>query len=320
MKAHIAELKAGHVEEAARVASRRFAALRARVPHLPAAYEEPALLFERIARLVERGVGVAAFDGARMVGALAGYSIGAFGGRPTTMSPEWANGLDAPAEPGLLEAMYAEVAPTWLRRGSETHAVCVLAHDTAALETWAAMGFGRIVCDAVRSLAPIPDGEGAVGVRRGEPGDAERILPLSAALADHLAAPPIYVIDREDEDRLAWEETLHDPSMAVWLALRRGSVVGYLRQGPATRTACGIIVDEKTTSITGAYVSPAARGEGIATALLAQAIRWGRDQGYVRCSVDFETANAAAARFWLSHFEPVVVSLARTHDPRAVAP
>jgi GNAT superfamily N-acetyltransferase len=176
-----------------------------------------------------------------------------------------------------------------------------------------------MVCDALRSLDPISVVPGRFEVRRAGPEDIGAISPLAQGLREHLATPPIYVLDEESsEDRAAWEATLRDPAMAVWLAARGGATLGYLRQGPATRDACAVIVDEGTTSITGAYVEPTARGDGVATALLARAVDWGREQGYVRCSVDFEAANGPAARFWMRHVAPVVISLGRTLDPRLV--
>ena len=39
--------------------------------------------------------------------------------------------------------------------------------------------------------------------------------------------------------------------------------------------------------------------------------RWARDEGYQRCSVDFETMNTLAAHFWPRHFRPVCYSLGR---------
>ena len=319
MKLRIVRLEKEHVEEAARLVGRRCAALRACVSSLPPAYDDPAAFSSRLLRLVDRGVGVAAFEGERMVGLLGAYSIGTLYGRPCMLSPEWGNGAETTVARHAVEAMYREVAPEWLRQGGEVHAICALAHDVAALEGWAWVGFGRMVCDALRSLDPISVAPNGVQVRRAGPEDVDVILPLAQGLREHLATPPIYVLDPESsEDRVAWDTTLGDPRMAVWIAVRGRAALGYLRQGPATRDACAVIVDEGTTSITGAYVEPKARGEGVATALLARAVDWGRKQGYVRCSVDFETANGPAARFWMRHFAPVVISVGRTLDPRLV--
>lgn len=111
---------------------------------------------------------------------------------------------------------------------------------------------------------------------------------------------------------------LADPDHAVWLALRNGNPLAFLLNGPASDDASTIIYDEGTTSITGAYTVPEARGTGIATALLNHALAWARKTGYERCAVDFETTNPPARRFWMRHFTPVIYSLGRHIDRRAL--
>ncbi|GAH27730.1 unnamed protein product, partial [marine sediment metagenome] len=78
------------------------------------------------------------------------------------------------------------------------------------------------------------------------------------------------------------------------------------------------IVDEKTTSIYGAFTMKNMRGSGIATALLNHALEFARVAEYERCAVDFEPMNLAGSRFWLKHFKPVCLSLFRQIDLRVI--
>ena len=57
------------------------------------------------------------------------------------------------------------------------------------------------------------------------------------------------------------------------------------------------------------------RGLDIATRLLQRGVEWARTEGYVRCSVDFETANVQATRFWSRHFQIICRSLGRRVNP-----
>ena len=97
-----------------------------------------------------------------------------------------------------------------------------------------------------------------------------------------------------------------------------GTPVAYLLLGPASKNASTIIRDEGTSSITGAYTQPEARGAGIATALLKHGLAWAIERGYTRCAVDFEPMNPQARRFWVRHFTPVSYALERHIDSRAV--
>jgi GNAT superfamily N-acetyltransferase len=91
----------------------------------------------------------------------------------------------------------------------------------------------------------------------------------------------------------------YDPSVEIMLV------------GPASEDAARIVRDERTASISGAFVRPEHRRAGVADALLDAAVSWARDGGYERLAVDFETANLLATRFWTRHFRPVTYSLCR---------
>ena len=101
-------------------------------------------------------------------------------------------------------------------------------------------------------------------------------------------------------------------------ALSDEDVVAYFAR-TLDDDACGIIMDEGTASITGAYAVPGVRRQGVATALLRACVAWAAERGYARCAVDFESANIEANRFWRLHFAPVCYSLMRCVDEAAVA-
>ncbi len=312
----VVPLSVDHAEPAALLVRERLAALRRVTPELSESCGSSEALTARIARLADRGPGAAAFDGKRLVGFLGAMPIGRYAGRPSMLSPEWGNGATPDATPEearrIYESLYTEAAQEWTARGAETHLLCLLANDATAFETFSWLGFGRVVCDAVRSLAPIQGPRATCDVRRAAAGDAPLVLDLDRCLHAHTESSPVFLPQGEPEGVDWWAAKIADPATAIWIAEVSTGPVGYLIHGPASDDACDLIVDSLTSSITGAYVVPEARRGGAATALLARAVDWAREQGYARLAVDFETANVAGARFWLSHFRPVVVALART--------
>jgi GNAT superfamily N-acetyltransferase len=86
---------------------------------------------------------------------------------------------------------------------------------------------------------------------------------------------------------------------------------------PGEACECALLSDTKTVNISGAFTIEAARGRGVAALLLDHALAWARARGCERCSVDFETMNTLAARFWMRWFEPVSFSLVRSLDERS---
>lgn len=308
-------LSEDHADAAADLVRERLALLRRHVPAVAESCGSPGKLAERIARLAGRGPGIAVMDGGRLAGFLGAAPI-VHGGRQCMFSPEWGHGAASAMEPDaarrVYEILYAEVAGKWAAARAETHIVALLAHDAVAFETFSWFGFGRIVCDAVRSLEAVVCRAGAVSVRRATHADAALVCGFDRRLHVHTQSSPVFLSPDEPEDLAWWEARLSEPRTAIWISEVDGEAVGYLIHGPASDDACDLIVDSGTSSITGAYVAPEARGAGAATALLARAVEWAREQGYMRMAVDFETANVEGARFWLRYFRPVVISWART--------
>lgn len=311
----VVPLSEDHAESAAGLVRDRLAVLRREMPELSESCGSPNTLAARIARLADRGSGAAAFRGSRLVGFLGALPI-RYAGRSSMFSPEWGNAAAPAATPDearrIHEALYAEAAREWTARGAEAHLAAFLANDVTAFETFSWFGFGRVVCDAVRSLAPVDPRPATCDVRRAAASDAELVFDLDRRLHAHTESPPVLLFHDEPEAVGWWAARLSDPQVAIWIAEADGVPAGYLIQGPASDDACDLIVDPETSSITGAYVAPEVRCGGAGTALLARAVEWAREQSYARLSVDFETANVEGSRFWLRHFRPVVVSLVRT--------
>ena len=135
-------------------------------------------------------------------------------------------------------------------------------------------------------------------------------MGLDDGLWQHMRDAPIFLpVEKKGRDH--WVEWIRDPSRYTLLALVGHEPVAFLSLGPANEDVSTIILDEGTTSIYGAFTRQDARGRGIAAVLLDRALGRARDQGYVRCAVDFESANLDGARFWLRHFRPVCLSLFR---------
>jgi GNAT superfamily N-acetyltransferase len=198
--------------------------------------------------------------------------------------PEWGNAAEGQDARRIYEEMYTQLSARWVANGCFTHAVGVFAHDRTGIDAWNWLGFGLVVGDAVRGLEPV-DG---------------RSSQVEIGQATHNAYS-------------AW---IRDPGKSIWLARHKRQPVGYMRFGPASTDACDIIVDVATASNTGAYVRDDVRGRGIGAALLDRGISWARSRGFVRCAVDFETANVLGSRFWMRHFRPVSFGMARQVDER----
>lgn len=325
----IERLHGDHVEDAARLAAAAYRDLRRALPILPAAWESPDATAPLIARIIDAGPALAAFERGRLVGYLAGW-IGAGRGLRWSFSPEWANAA-AGDDPRLVrEALYTAIAGEWLDAGALRHLVSTMATATGALETWSWLGFGIDTVDAIRDLSPTVMADRApdpppvppaaptapaapLQIRRAGVDDVAAVARLERGLRDHLAAPPVLFVLGPERTNSEHERLLADAAMATFVAEASGSgAVAYLRIGPVADDVAAAVRDPSTAAITGAFTVESRRRGGVATALLDAALGWARSEGRERCSVDFESRNVLARRFWLRWFRPAVLTVGRS--------
>ena len=300
----------GHVPAAAELVAARIRRERSVNPNLSPAHADPATHVGMLEDLADNGSGLAATRAGRLIGFQAAWLWGA-GAARRAWSPDIAHGtIDGDTQ--LCEALYARLAAEWVSDECREHAVTVLAHETALAEALVRLEFGMHVIDLVRDLAPVvPEPSPSIAIRRANVRDAASILGLEDGLRRHLAAAPTFhpwparPLD-EQERRLA------DIALATFLAEdAAGAPVAYLRIGPSSRDAAMVVRDPGTASITGAFTVPERRGENVATGLLDRALAWARENGYVRCAVDHESANLEATRFWSRQFKPAAFTYVR---------
>ncbi len=311
-------LKEEHLEEAALLAGLRYRRLCEQEPCLPRRYAEVTQLLPLLQKILHTsGVGVATFQGGRLVGFLTGWQMPSFRGKKSTYSPEWANAAIPDDSARIYEEMYSHLAAAWVTDGYVAHYISLFPNDVAALRALRWLGFGMIALDALRGLDPIQDHDETVTIRRAEPQDLEPVIELHEDLRQYMRGAPIH-LPTEKKDRSYYEEWLQDPDKVVWLAYCKEEPVALMRLGPADEEVCTIIVDEKTTSIYAAFTKEKARREGIATAVLNHALTSAQAAGYERCAVSFEPMNLLGTRFWLKYFKPVCFSVVRHIDDRLI--
>lgn len=312
----IVPLESRHLEDAARLAAARYAALRGQTPLLPARYEDAGSLLPMLQELLAAAPGTAALQDGRLAGFLAAWQIPSLRGQRAVYSPEWANGAVPGDARRIYQLMYTRQSPRWIAEGCFDHYLTVLAHDQAGIAGWQWLGFGYYAIDALRDLVPAEGAAADINIRRATLDDVPVAAALGRALRRHMASAPVFLVQADDgspERHAAW---LQKPANALWLAQRGERTVACLGIEPASHDACTVIRDEGTASITSAFTVEEARGDGVATALLNRGLAWARAEGYACCAVDFEAMNVQAARFWLRHFQPVCTSLYRHINER----
>jgi GNAT superfamily N-acetyltransferase len=314
MPLEIVPLRDKHLEDATALVTTGYRALRERAPSLPSRYEDASSILPLLRDLAGQAPGVVAMRDGCLAGFLLGMVLPEFRGKRSVYSPEWANAVDGEGGGEIYREMYAHLSALWVADGCFTHVITLLAHDREAIDAWHWMGFGLTSVDAIRDLTPVQGTTADVVIRRAGLEDIEQAMTLDQALHRHLAAAPVFLVEEHGGE--FYEPWLANSANALWLAYRGGEVVACMGLEPSNPTACYIIRDEKTASITSAFTRESERNEGIATALLNHSLDWARSVGHDRCAVDFEPQNISGARFWLRYFQPVCYSQIRHVDER----
>lgn len=139
------------------------------------------------------------------------------------------------------------------------------------------------------------------------------IAPFSPESADQAAALFLAELDLG-----TIRSGLADTVESTWLAAKDHRAIGFLQFEPRVEGASDLVSSPTTVAVSAAFVRPAHRSHGVATALLNTALGEYAHAGFTGCSVDFETFNPEARAFWLRSFTPVCLSVIR--HPEAIPP
>jgi GNAT superfamily N-acetyltransferase len=300
----IVPLTADRLPAAAELLAARQRMLRLQRPELPAAFEDAAAHLAGLEQQMnaDDAHGVLALDGTRPVAFLLGeHRTAEIWGR-AAWSP--VNGSAADPEAGsaggeALRDCYAAWSTHYVERGVFRHYVHAPVGDAVAVDAWFNTGFGRMQAHAVRpveGLAATPSA--GIDIREATPEDLDLIMPLSPLIAIQLVGPPAWAIslpERFTTDRADWADELEHPEGPLLLAVEDGvalGLAGFYEAKP------GPMVPDGAWELGVAMTLPAARGRGIARALVAAGFARAAEAGVTHCITDWRTASLAAARSW----------------------
>ena len=108
-----------------------------------------------------------------------------------------------------------------------------------------------------------------------------------------------------------WREWLSKEETCAFVALEGDRIVGFMKAEDPQFDVSYTVHGPSTFAIDGLFVDPASRGKGVARELLGSIVREASARGKTVTSVDCETMNPEAYRFWTRWFTPISWSLER---------
>jgi len=325
-----------HVEPAARLLADRHRRDRAQTPALPVDFEDDGatLPLLRQSFLSDETSGVAALLGDELVGFLLGQRI-AFPPdstnapyyRPASALVRYdAHAAIADGAWDIYRELYAAAADQWGRAGLTAHYIQLPAANSAVIDAWASLGFGRDLGWGLRDTSVVETAQTPpeLTIRRSTVDDLDIVFQLDSALVWHEASSPVFmpyptpVAEQEWRDDL--RDSLREPSLRYWLAELEDQPAGLLNVNLPPLHISPLLTPESMVNIFAASVLPGMRGGGIGGALLRHALDAARHDGHGWCRMSWMTANLYSSRFWLRHgFNPIAWRMSRVIDVRALS-
>lgn len=308
----IIDFSLGHIEQAAALARSNYEEERKFVRVLPAADNLPDL-----AEFAENGLGVAAFENGDILGFLCCYqpwdnvfTTSAKG----TFSPIHAHGAVYENREMICQRLYQAAAEKWVKSGIASHSIALYAHDTQAINSFFANGFGWRCVDAIRPMNEIAcpkcddfdDSELAKS-------NIGAITTLRRLLSSHLGKSPCFMHTTPQEFE-AWLEKAMKRDSRVFIASQGETIVAFLEVVSSGENFATESPD--MLNICGAFLLPEHRGKSVMQNLLNFMIVTLKSEGYARLGVDFESFNPTAYGFWLKYFTAYTKGVARRIDDR----
>ncbi len=240
-------------------------------------------------------------------GQLVGYMVtGAqfpWKGQQAALVPEYGHSAAVQHQPAAYQRMYTHLAEEWVTHGRQLHLLAHFAHDRLLQETCYQLGFGALLAERLRDLAPLDAAPAKPVVQER---NVRKLVALELEHNRYYRQSPIFLHkDVDPEATLADLEAQAQEGDAFFVYYEQGEPCAYLVVGESNQGGEGFLLQQtQTAQIKSAYVRPALRGQGIGQTLLQAAIQWADNQGYQRLFVEHETANVTGASFWSQHFTP----------------
>ena len=326
MKIRIQPFTTEMIPAAAGLLARRHQSNRAKLPLLPARFEDEQSAAKAVRALWEKKFkyGYAAFREERLVAYLIGEHVVQPWARCGYIQLPGYALADGESEE-VLQDLYARLGEDWVDNGVFSHGMYVSAADENIIEAFFNLGFGKERVDGLLDLRRLnipqtPDPQG-ITFRVAGPGDNDRIGSLSHLIMNALAKAPYWHPTNSDdykEIKEGWSELADDKDWTVWLALDEHDIpLGTCGFYEEKESDTDLLVSPKTMSFSIAVTRPEARGRGISSALLWRGLAQAQRDGFEVCYTDWISPNLLASRHWPRFgFIDVAYRISKRIDPQ----
>lgn len=265
--------------------------------------------------LVDKKQGFVMRENEVMLGYIAGFPIPEFFGKENGIFvPVYGHATMYSKRDEIEQILYSYAAQKWVNFSLLTHVIAIFAHDNLVKELYFQNGFGNRCVDAIRKLEPRKEKIHINEIIEITLDNLTLVESIHSEHSKYYRSSPIFM-PTQDEDALEDLKSWFNHEEKRMFCYKLGDkVVGYIRYQLSGESIFSNHL--KMRSVTGLYVLPEYRKQGIAKSLLDFVESNLLDNQMELVGVDYESINPKANRFWNTHFIPYTYSLVRRIDER----
>lgn len=245
--------------------------------------------------------GIAVFSNSTLIAYMLTSATFTFKNQKAAIVPEYGHSAIDEDRHDLYRLMYMKLSSRWIQQNIHMHIIGHFAHDEILNDILFQLGFGAILSEKLRDLSPVASDSKLVIKVENNP---LNIFELDQELREYARTAPIFIKKNTEPEAIVSDLSNHLENSDVFYVFYDNDVpTGYFSVGTSDNTREGFLLqDTNTAQIKFAFIKPSFRGKGVGTALLNEAIKWARDNGFERVFVEHETANYYGGKFWEKHF------------------
>lgn len=301
--------------------------IREKNPLLPIKYGTYEGIKPSISWMLNNCNGVIALKDGKVVGYMSSLILNHFkGSNRGAYTPEFAHSSTEVDKVRIYNLMRAELWKKLANLECTVHSITLLDDDTLKNDFFMA-SYGLLVMDVMNTVDQLIDTTAGnlsdkYTARIASASEIESIKPLVLSYRDYMSGPPIFNnLGVEDIDVML-ERWFMEEKRSVWVVESHvgasTEIIGFANLITDPDNASYVVRDSTILGISGTFILSEHRNGGAGSALYNTASLWAKQNGYDKISVDFESANPLALKFWLNHFVPVTYSLVRYIDDRLI--
>lgn len=236
---------------------------------------------------------------------LPGYAFD-FKGQKAIIVPEFCHAAPGGDRNRTYQMLYRACAGHWMDGGGQLHLIGHFAHDRELRDILFRLGYGAIIEERVRELAPVKGAGGSAAPLIERAVSPEELIPLEREHRLFYPQAPTFITKPVDESSLrsGLEEYLGPEGALFFANGPKGEPSAYMAVGESASEGEGFLLrNTNTAQLKSAFIKETLRGKGVGTALLNRAVEWARQEGYDRMFVEHETANMYGSNFWGKYFD-----------------